>query len=93
MQGSGPNKRLDILTRQLTGAAVDEPALLQQDGQSGLDRMCPKALQALLVHDNGQLRQSIYDFLRVRGLCSCSMPRVGVRTAAWRSHQPVQQQR
>jgi hypothetical protein len=47
---------------------VDEPALLQQDGQSGLnlDGMCSKALQAVLVHDNGQLRQSIYDFLRVR---------------------------
>lgn len=65
MDGSGPNRRLDILTRQLTGAAVDEPAVLQQDGQSGLDGMCPKALQAVLVHDNDQLRYSIYEFLRV----------------------------
>jgi hypothetical protein len=63
MEAAGPCKRLDVLTRQLTSAALDEPALLQQ---SDLAMMCPKQLQAVLLHDNGQLRNSIYEFMKVR---------------------------
>lgn len=63
MEGVGPHRRLDVLTRQLTSAAVDEPALLQQEGADLM--ACPKALQAVLLHDNGPLRQSIYEFLKV----------------------------
>jgi hypothetical protein len=65
MGAAWPCKRLDVLTRQLTSAAVDEPALLQQ---SDLAMMCPKALQAVLLHDNGQLRNSIYEFMKVNSL-------------------------
>lgn len=42
---------------------MDEPALLQQ---SDLAMMCPKQLQAVLLHDNGLLRNSIYEFMKVR---------------------------
>lgn len=59
---AGPHRRLDVLTRHLTSAAVDEPALLQQEGPDLLS--CPKALQAVMLHDNGPLRHSIYEFLR-----------------------------
>lgn len=63
MEGAGPHRRLDVLTRQLTRAAVDEPALLQQEGPDLM--ACPKALQAVLLHDNGALRHSIYESLKV----------------------------
>ena len=59
---AGASRRLEVLTRHLTSAAVDEPALLQA---ADLASMCPKALQAVLLHDNAELRHSIYEFLKV----------------------------
>ena len=47
---AGASRRLEVLTRHLTSAAVDEPALLQA---ADLASMCPNALQAVLLHDNG----------------------------------------
>jgi hypothetical protein len=66
----GPNRRLDVITRQLTRASISEPELLLQQGEATeLARVCPKALHAVLLHDNGQLRSSVYDFLRVSSSC------------------------
>lgn len=79
MEGAGPHRRLDVLARQLTSAAIDEPALLQL---SESDLLCPKALGAVLLHDNGQLRQSIYNFLQVRCLLGSLHNALGGQ-AAW----------
>lgn len=67
MKPVAPNRRLDIITRQLTGASLEStPALLQLGGADRAQQTCPRALHDVLLHDNGQLRQSIYEFLKVR---------------------------
>lgn len=49
--------RLEVLARQLT---------LSGEGDS-LAALCPNKLAPLLVHDNGELRAAIFEFLKVRG--------------------------
>lgn len=51
--------------------------MLQLGGADLAQQTCPKALHDVLLHDNGQLRQSIYEFLKVREWGSPTTARPG----------------
>jgi hypothetical protein len=57
------SRRLDVLTRQLTaGSRESAPTLL--DG-TALSAICARSLGVVLVHDNSDLRQAVFEFLKV----------------------------
>uniref|UniRef100_A0A383W1J9 Uncharacterized protein n=1 Tax=Tetradesmus obliquus TaxID=3088 RepID=A0A383W1J9_TETOB len=56
------NRRLEVLERQLCGAQLAEAPELIDD--AALSAICPKQLQALLVHDNPELRSAVFEFLK-----------------------------
>ncbi len=63
----GTMQRLQVLSRQFTaggeGGAGSGSELVDA---SAVAAVCPRALGAFLVHDNPELRQAIYDFLKVK---------------------------
>lgn len=70
MEGPAAHRRLDVITRQLTGgldSASGAAAVLEsvQDGTQLARELCPNALQQVLLHDNGALRNDLYEFLKV----------------------------
>jgi hypothetical protein len=52
--------RLEVLARQLT---LESPA---GGGSTDFSGLCPRGLAKYLTHDNSELRQEIYEFLKVR---------------------------
>jgi hypothetical protein len=54
------DRRLEVLSRQLNAGSVEAPLAGELAG------LCPKKLGAFLVHDNPELRASIFEFLKVR---------------------------
>ncbi|WIA40748.1 hypothetical protein OEZ86_004431 [Tetradesmus obliquus] len=56
------NRRLEVLERQLCAVQLAEaPELIDA---AALSAICPKQLQALLVHDNPELRSAVFEFLK-----------------------------
>lgn len=54
------NRRLEVLKRQLTAAKTAQECY----GTKELD-FCPAEMSRWLVHDNYELRQQIFEFLKV----------------------------
>ena len=63
----GP-RRLAVLSRQLTAGVQQEAPQELLDGRQ-VANACPRELYSILNHDNAELRDAIFDFLKV--WCSC----------------------
>ncbi|KAJ9513081.1 hypothetical protein QJQ45_029422 [Haematococcus lacustris] len=53
-------RRLDVLSRQLTAAAIGDAV----QHPLGIPVPCVRQLNTFLVHDNHQLREAVYEFLK-----------------------------
>jgi acyl-CoA oxidase len=67
-----PNRRIEVLSRHLCSASIKSaedqanssiqaPGLLDADS---LQQICPKQLAGILIHDNEELRNAVYELLK-----------------------------
>lgn len=62
MANDAARERLDVLSRQFTSAHLQQTT---GAAASGNLEVCPNKMNAFLVHDNHELRQRIFEFLKV----------------------------
>jgi hypothetical protein len=60
---AGAQHRLEVLSRQFTAGLAMEQSSSPSSSQPV--NVCPKQMNSFIVHDNKELREAIYEFLKV----------------------------